>query len=296
MSKIVIIAKKEFHKSYKELNSMFIKRHMDYSQLSILIHCLNECDLDFQFLSWEEFENIKEVGYDLIVITHKAFLSGSLPKSKIFWQKMATLRNSGTNFLFLHHIADEFIENKYLDVMMRDYIRSPVSRYKIIANESDDLIANIAELLANGTKTTDEFTYHSKNNSDFVTLIEKIPTIKEEGLSLNYICFGFQKYTDSSRAFFVDIHSVGSKRKINGKLFEQVIFNVIKCTFNNSVYEDALIADISNSNLPETEKKALIHSRIGQGRFRNLLIEYWKGCSVTKIKSDRKSTRLNSSH
>ena len=34
-------------------------------------------------------------------------------------------------------------------------------------------------------------------------------------------------------------------------------------------------------NLPETEREAIIQSRIGQGRFRAKLKNYWRGCAVT---------------
>jgi len=33
--------------------------------------------------------------------------------------------------------------------------------------------------------------------------------------------------------------------------------------------------------LPETERKSVILSRVGQGEFRSKLIDYWKGCAVT---------------
>ncbi|ODB95163.1 hypothetical protein A3197_17535 [Candidatus Thiodiazotropha endoloripes] len=35
-------------------------------------------------------------------------------------------------------------------------------------------------------------------------------------------------------------------------------------------------------SLPETEGKSIIQSRLGQGIFRNSLIEYWQGCAVTE--------------
>lgn len=35
------------------------------------------------------------------------------------------------------------------------------------------------------------------------------------------------------------------------------------------------------ATLPETERQAIIKSRIGQGRFRDLLVRYWGACAVT---------------
>lgn len=37
-------------------------------------------------------------------------------------------------------------------------------------------------------------------------------------------------------------------------------------------------------SLSKTEQETLVQSRIGQGKFRNNLINYWKGCAVTGCK------------
>jgi hypothetical protein len=43
-------------------------------------------------------------------------------------------------------------------------------------------------------------------------------------------------------------------------------------------------ATASLAALPETERIAVIKSRLGQGVFRQQLVEYWRGCSVTGAK------------
>jgi hypothetical protein len=48
----------------------------------------------------------------------------------------------------------------------------------------------------------------------------------------------------------------------------------------NVLQEIELFKD-SYESLQETTREAIIQSRIGQGRFRTLLVEYWQGCSVT---------------
>ncbi|PRD57379.1 hypothetical protein C5749_01715 [Sphingobacterium gobiense] len=47
----------------------------------------------------------------------------------------------------------------------------------------------------------------------------------------------------------------------------------------NSIEKD--IADIVQGNLGSTEKETLILARIGQGKFRNDLINKWKGCTIS---------------
>ena len=53
--------------------------------------------------------------------------------------------------------------------------------------------------------------------------------------------------------------------------------------------EDSILSENSHINndrsLDITEKDAIIKSRIGQGLFRQKLIEYWKGCSVTECQN-----------
>ena len=47
---------------------------------------------------------------------------------------------------------------------------------------------------------------------------------------------------------------------------------------------DAIFADDSTT---ETEKKQLVSTRIGQGQFRKSLVEYWRGCAVTRYRGTR---------
>lgn len=44
---------------------------------------------------------------------------------------------------------------------------------------------------------------------------------------------------------------------------------------------------IFNSSLTDTEKARLVQTRMGQGLFRQKLIDYWKGCSVTGYEDSR---------
>ena len=50
--------------------------------------------------------------------------------------------------------------------------------------------------------------------------------------------------------------------------------------------DDSIIQEesniLNNKNLDSTEKESILNSRIGQGIFRQKLIEYWRGCSVTE--------------
>lgn len=60
----------------------------------------------------------------------------------------------------------------------------------------------------------------------------------------------------------------------------------IKSDFSNNIYlqiEDKLNEIKNNAEIPVTEKLNLTLSRIGQGKFRNELINYWTFCSISKF-------------
>lgn len=60
--------------------------------------------------------------------------------------------------------------------------------------------------------------------------------------------------------------------------------------FVNSDYhkrmEDSILTEIkaveNDNNIKATEKDSIVKSRIGQGIFRNELIEYWHGCAISQ--------------
>lgn len=54
------------------------------------------------------------------------------------------------------------------------------------------------------------------------------------------------------------------------------------------VIEDTILSETQkirdDNSIAETEKEAIIRARIGQGLFRNRLLSYWEGCSITCCK------------
>jgi hypothetical protein len=66
--------------------------------------------------------------------------------------------------------------------------------------------------------------------------------------------------------------------------------SVFFCSFNNEEYVDEILEKLrffkleNQKNISDTEKQQLISARIGQGWFRKKLINFWKGCAVTKCK------------
>lgn len=87
---------------------------------------------------------------------------------------------------------------------------------------------------------------------------------------------GFEgpKKADKGNGVAIDIES------------EQMLFDVLTILgivpFQNATAEEDIKSAKSElDKLPETTRKSIIDARVGQGKFREELINYWKGCSVT---------------
>lgn len=120
----------------------------------------------------------------------------------------------------------------------------------------------------------------------WVPAIEQIPTTRELPKNSKH---------KNKFAFIGKISSNNIRDKIiNQKAFVRLYsgkgygcFEEAKKFYNLSV--DSFFNDIKsiiNIDTPlTTEKENLIKSRVGQGDFREKLIKYWKGCSITNFKN-----------
>jgi hypothetical protein len=61
----------------------------------------------------------------------------------------------------------------------------------------------------------------------------------------------------------------------------QFVFRLIH---DLSAQDDILTHQSELVQLPDTERQAVTKARIGQGKFRQLLVEMWEGCAVTDIR------------
>lgn len=68
---------------------------------------------------------------------------------------------------------------------------------------------------------------------------------------------------------------------------------VFHLNHDQSAQDDITTHQSEIKNLPETERQSLIKARIGQGIFRQQLLEMWEGCAVTHV---RLPTVLRASH
>ena len=76
----------------------------------------------------------------------------------------------------------------------------------------------------------------------------------------------------------VETHDIGRYLELKGYIF--------KTPFNDSDMLSDLKDILKNGNITATEKQVLAKARIGQGQFRDKLINYWKACAVTNCTSN----------
>ncbi len=82
----------------------------------------------------------------------------------------------------------------------------------------------------------------------------------------------------SSRSIYTTEKDLGN---FKSALRKYLVF--IQSDFQKRSEETILseIAKVEMSNISQTEKQAIVKSRIGQGAFRDSLMHYWSGCSVS---------------
>ncbi len=120
---------------------------------------------------------------------------------------------------------------------------------------------------------------------NWVPAVENIPKTRnikrDRNIERRYSFIGSVAY--NIREFIINkpnfIRIYGSPRYANLEDIEE--FYNFKFE-NNNLFED-IKNFIIDDKLEITEKENLIKCRLGQGEFRNKLIEYWNGCSVTKF-------------
>lgn len=108
----------------------------------------------------------------------------------------------------------------------------------------------------------------------------RVINVSDEKLKKRFAFDG--KVANEIRNYFIgkDVDSIGQKG------FTYKDFNELKKEFY--IEDDNLLNDIEKilGEKISTEKENVVKCRIGQGEFRDKLIEYWKGCSVTGLKQN----------
>lgn len=127
----------------------------------------------------------------------------------------------------------------------------------------------------------------SKTYRDYITRLRYVSQLYrlDSGITSEYVDFIIEdlKRTMRERDRYNTNKGIGDIASGLRK-FLQYAQSDYKHIIENSVLaqENAIITDTSIS---ETEKEAVVKSRIGQGSFRQRLVEFWHGCSVTNCQT-----------
>ena len=133
--------------------------------------------------------------------------------------------------------------------------------------------------------------YHTKNNikNNSRSVSNPLVTEKNSKVKTSFISFyGIIPNSDLIKKGY-KVAKVDNNKISNSE--DSIIINTTEkfLAFINSdyrkMYEDSVLAEIeavkSSSTLSITEKTSIVQSRVGQGTFRQNLIDYWGGCAVT---------------
>jgi hypothetical protein len=113
---------------------------------------------------------------------------------------------------------------------------------------------------------------------------------------------GADAKNDEIHLFYRDVHHTPftyhgqirlEESKLHTKQPSSFVFKVGKDTFSGNPIHDVEEHKAEYQSLNQTEKEAIVKSRVGQGLFRERLIAFWGGCSVTNL---RNISLLRASH
>jgi len=125
-----------------------------------------------------------------------------------------------------------------------------------------------------------------KNSSEYSELTNAVVSINSLYKNANMRGFEGPKYNDKPNGVAIDIESPEM-------LVDALAIIGVATKQPATTEEDIAAAKHELGSLPETTRKSLVDARIGQGKFREELVNYWKGCAVTGCKVHR---MLRASH
>lgn len=105
----------------------------------------------------------------------------------------------------------------------------------------------------------------------------------DDNISLEYIDYiiNEENIKKTSRSIYTNKHAMSDFR--SGLLkFLSFIHSDYRKQINDSILSEIKIIN-NDTLLKDTQKKAIVLSRIGQGQFRKQLLDFWQGCSLSGI-------------
>jgi predicted restriction endonuclease len=122
---------------------------------------------------------------------------------------------------------------------------------------------------------------------DYITRLRYVSKFYklDKSITKDYIAYIINdlKKTMKDRKAYNSLRSISDIASGLKKFLEYVNSDFNNRLENSILTEEQKVKEDNNIN--QTEKDAIIKARVGQGLFRQKLMNYWKGCSVTECKT-----------
>lgn len=210
-------------------------------------------------------------------------------RSEVFWHfqirpgkesDFTTLRERGSP-KSESALADT-IEFAYLDEPLFSALQKPEARQ----NARAALIANLEDLSTQFHRWLLAVGKSEKSAKNYVGAVKgSLSTWASDAHLSDHNLIAIHSHSEINRiAEGLTSYNVFQERDTKGKRMYSSAMNAYKefladlCQVEVTEDIQAIIAD---PELDQTQKVSLVNTRIGQGRFRENLIQYWQGCAVT---------------
>jgi predicted restriction endonuclease len=174
----------------------------------------------------------------------------------------------------------------YLDEALFDYLKSPstapILRNALTANLDtlEDQYGRWAKSIGKSDKTIKNYVGALKNS--IPNWLSGAGVTKQSLLSVG----SFVEYENIvSRTY--EVREFVEKDKRGNGMYSAAInsYKAFLSDITQAEVQHDIDEIILDKNIPDTQKAVMVNTRVGQGRFREDLINHWQGCAVTKFQN-----------
>ncbi|NMH60655.1 HNH endonuclease [Alteromonas ponticola] len=180
----------------------------------------------------------------------------------------------------------QLVNYAYLDDGLYDYLKNPstapILRNAITANldSLEDQFGRWAKSIGKSDKTIKNYVGALKNS---------IPNwLNDAGLA-NQSLLSIGSYIEYEKIVSktYEVREFVEKDKRGNGMYSAAIrsYRSFLSDLTQADVQQDIDEIILNKDIPDTQKAVMVNTRVGQGRFREDLINHWKGCAVTKYQN-----------
>ena len=180
----------------------------------------------------------------------------------------------------------QLVDYAYLDDVLFDYLKNPstapILRNAITANLDtlEDQFGRWAKSIGKSDKTIKNYVGALKNS--IPNWLNDAGLAKQSILSIG----SFVEYEKIVSKTY-EVREFVEKDKRGNGMYSAAIrsYRAFLSDLTQADVQQDIDDIILNKDIPDTQKAVMVNTRVGQGRFREDLINHWKGCAVTKYQN-----------